>query len=291
MDSLNLENRRPPRFAKKVIQQFINHYNYLTTMINKKNMAAAKLNDKIPKSIQNNIAFNLPKIVLQHASSQVPQLKQEFDNITLQSQLQLKSVIQKSVDLELQIYKTQLENLYENTTKEIHHYFQHVFQSQHPDDSFNQAIHSTTTTSLAVFDYRATINFLNAKYAELKYQGIIDQYDMELQAAQAAAKRAAAINIEMDTTDSTLVAELVKREISKKVGSMKKEINSLKASLNKCASNKGATAGAQTLPKRKSKKQKDGEKAQEDKKGKRTGKSENKNRRTKQGKTKRQERN
>jgi hypothetical protein len=291
MDSLNLENRRPPQFAKRIVQQFINQYKHLTTMINKKNKAATKLNDKIPKSIQNNISFNLPQIVVQHASSQAFQLKEEFDNITLQSQLQLKSVIQKSVDLELQIYKKQLEHLHENTIKEIYTYFQHSFQSQHPDNSFDQEVRSTTTTSLAVFDYRTTINFLNAKYSELKYHGMIEQYDMELQDAQAAAKRASAINIEMDTTDSTLVAELVKREISKKVGSMKKEINSLKASLNKCASNKGAVTGAQTLPKRKPKKQKDGEKAPEDKKGKRTVKSESKNRGTKQGKTKRQERN
>ncbi|CAK4906788.1 unnamed protein product, partial [Aphanomyces euteiches] len=64
------------------------------------------------------------------------------------------------------------------------------------------------------------------------YEHVLQVQARETKRAEAQAARAAAEEMEVDTPNDILVGQLVKREITKNMSALRKELNTLRAALN-----------------------------------------------------------
>ncbi|CAK4244479.1 unnamed protein product [Aphanomyces euteiches] len=80
-------------------------------------------------------------------------------------------------------------------------------------------------------DLSLSVSFLNDALNNACYKHVLESQAREMKKAEVAAARAAAEAMEVDTPNDILVGQLVKREISKNVSALRKEVNLLRSAL------------------------------------------------------------
>ncbi|CAK4840925.1 unnamed protein product [Aphanomyces euteiches] len=92
-------------------------------------------------------------------------------------------------------------------------------------------------------DLSLSLSFLSQALNKASYEHVLQVQARETKRAEAQAARAAAEEMEVDTPNDILVGQLVKREITKNMSALRKELNTLRAALNDKPNRRGNSVG------------------------------------------------
>jgi hypothetical protein len=262
MDSSNL-NRSPPQFSRDVILEATTAFNDLSKKLQSKRKALAKLADVLPKSVSTQIDLKLSQTLIADLPDTATALQTRFTEAIQLQQETVRSIIIASVQAEIGQLESKLQKLLDATDAKLYDYFKQLFDISHINSptsmSFNEAI-ANNIADPAVLDYLESRSFLQKKLARLQYEQQAANLYAHIKKKKNDEKKQESIDIEMDTSKDVLVASLVKKSITKETRALRKEVNELRAIINKQKNSKVSLPGKKTSTLQK---QKDGERVQE----------------------------
>jgi hypothetical protein len=249
MDSLNLDARSPPPFVKDRIHFAIDEFKRLSNKLAQKTKAIAKLENDMPKSLRQKLTLNTSKLLSDANPTQAQALSTQFDKILNDRQNSLRKVILASAQAERDVIQSALDQLVPTVTTELKTYFAKIFATMfpeptHPFEAMIGETHNITAVPTCVSDCRLAISFLEQAIESIRYRMILDNEYKLIKQAEAAAKRGAAMDMEVNTPNDELVAALVKREIAKATSSLRNEIKQLKGTAGRIGQATGSTPKA-----------------------------------------------
>lgn len=243
MDSQQFVARSPPPYIKELLSSALAEYTRLANRVQQKKAALDKLSLQAPKAIYHNIDLKVSTLAKENRPNDVAQLASEFDAVVLNQRESMRQIIYRGAQLELALVEESLQKLIPDTKTKIMTFFTAIHNSTSPTISFEDLIACRPLTSPVAHDYHTSISYLDTKVSELRYNSALAMETKRIKAAEAAAKRAAAEEMEVETSNDILVATLVKNAIEKTTQSLRREINTLRAALKVSASRPGPTAG------------------------------------------------
>ncbi|ETV93730.1 hypothetical protein H310_12491 [Aphanomyces invadans] len=161
--------------------------------------------------------------------------------------------------------KAELGSVRATTLAAIEDFFQRASLAASPDNTPTGADPSSTTVNRGEAPARdagglhpiffnmmsSSKSLLDSKIQDADLSFALSLATKALKAEAAAAKKAAAQAMEVDTPTDVLVGDLVKREIAKSTAALRKEVNQLRAAINVKAGRQGQATPAKNKPKSK----------------------------------------
>jgi hypothetical protein len=206
-----------------------------------------------------------------HQPETFARLKHEFQDANKESQETLTKIVYSAAQAELATLINLRNSLQEATTKKLYDFFNIIHQKimaispgTFPDFD---ACMSSNNPSSAVSDYLLSRNFTIEQLNQLHYEALLEETSKELQQRERQEARNEADALELYSSSDILVAQLVEREINRKIKPLNREINALQNRLNGRASLQGTKPGAKMSSRQTTKKTNVGDPANAQKPG------------------------
>jgi len=263
----------PPKYVKHLITCAIGKYKIAATKLANKKVALANVHNKPPRSINFNPTINLASSIAN--LPQAVSIQQQFNQQVIDVKLQLTQSIKQAIQLEIDSLKQEVDCIPTQAREQVVQFYFQVHNSINADtieeQQFShlvqQALNHQQVQSKPVMDCIKAISFLDSKISQITYDIHVQQVSKQLEQAAIQAKKQAAQDCQMDTSNSVLVTTLVNQSIRKQVGPLKKEINQLRHQLNCSASQQVVPTGTRHTPKNRKSNQNGKGKAEEKEQG------------------------
>lgn len=244
----------PPLHTRNLIQEFDKTFKVLSSKIKSKKRAIEKLNESLPKSIKSNIELQLSKDLLDDIDTSTS-LKQRFKAAKNEFEAIAHVIIIDTAKHELTILNNKRDTLLKSYEDKIISYFKIIhleLQIINPSQfnyDFTSMVKGTTTpndtikTSLAVIDCMKSLDFLNKHYQSIVYNNLLATTSNAIIKKDAEEKKNESVDVEMESSNEVLVAQLVQRELQKQTSKFSKQLNQLSQKVNNSTSAERSTTG------------------------------------------------
>lgn len=248
MDSHHSVTRSPPQICRKIITDAVNQYRSYAAQLHAKKRVLLKLESTAPRSIVQKMTLNVSNVVLNTLPQRAEELCDSFNAIVKTREDELRQVIMQSTEAHIHSLQVLINDLPKTTAERLQDFFMRIHVALVPDDDHDFEDYANNielpATSQAIVDYRLAIQYLHEVLQRTKYE--IITHDIEREWKEEARREAmnAATTMEFDLPQDQLVAQLVKKSISKETAKLNKEINQLRSALNRQVNLKDVKVGS-----------------------------------------------
>lgn len=238
----------PPQHVKPFIDTYAKELLLLLKKKGAKLNAVEKITANPPKSIQSKVSFHSSKSAASLYPESVNEARTIFERAMTDNTKTLQMAILQQANIEVKTIETKIEQLFEKTKQTITLFFRDLFTAMYPSLNFDDYLASTQEqrTQAApklIQQYLAAFKSLSSKRNELIESFLAEQSRKKILKLQRQQQVHDAIMEEQEIPMDIKVQELVRRETSKKLATMRNEINELKARLKESASLKKPQTG------------------------------------------------
>ncbi|RHY25988.1 hypothetical protein DYB32_007958, partial [Aphanomyces invadans] len=256
---------RMPQHVLDVIDAAAANYRRLQQRVWNKQRAVERLLQRAPKSLASKSDVHVSKALAAARPAEVEEIRRAFGQARDGGVEAMHRIIGQVASAEATHAQAELGSVRSTTVAAIEDFFRRASLAATSDTAPSGVDPSTTTINrgeapagdagglhpLFFTMMSASISLLDSKIQDAELSFAMSLATKAIKAEAAAAKKAAAAAMEVDTPNDVMVADLVKREITKSTAALRKEVNQLRAALNVKAGRPGQTTQAKTKPKAK----------------------------------------